>query len=124
MTCFECGLPATENHHVVPRSKGGTKTIPLCAECHGKVHGVSRVNISVLTKEALAKKKAQGVRIGALITMDPAAERRIVLLRKIGMGVRLIAKALNEEGYQTSKGGTKWHPSTIAKTLNRLEVKA
>ena len=37
--CFECG--STENihqHHVVPQSKGGTKTIPLCNNCHSVVH--------------------------------------------------------------------------------------
>jgi 5-methylcytosine-specific restriction endonuclease McrA len=37
--CFECGAPAAHQHHVVPRSLGGTKTVPLCEGCHGKVHG-------------------------------------------------------------------------------------
>lgn len=36
--CFECGKPAEHRHHVVPRSLGGTKTIPLCTPCHRKVH--------------------------------------------------------------------------------------
>ena len=37
--CFECG--SEENihyHHIVPKSKGGTRTIPLCSECHSIVH--------------------------------------------------------------------------------------
>lgn len=36
--CFECGLPATFNHHVVPKSLGGKKTVPLCKKCHSIVH--------------------------------------------------------------------------------------
>lgn len=37
--CFECGeVRGLHNHHVVPRSLGGTKTIPLCERCHGLVH--------------------------------------------------------------------------------------
>jgi hypothetical protein len=38
--CFECGNPATENHHVIPQSMGGTKTVPLCSKCHMKVHNL------------------------------------------------------------------------------------
>jgi hypothetical protein len=61
--CFECGAPATERHHVIPHSLGGTKTVPLCGECHAKVHGVNgakRAKISELTKAALDAKKARG----------------------------------------------------------------
>lgn len=36
--CFECGGEAIHQHHVVPRSVGGTKTIPLCSECHRAAH--------------------------------------------------------------------------------------
>jgi len=38
MVCFECSGPSTVQHHVVPKSKGGTKTLPLCDECHAKAH--------------------------------------------------------------------------------------
>jgi hypothetical protein len=36
--CFECGAPAAHQHHVIPRSRGGTKTVPLCLDCHDLVH--------------------------------------------------------------------------------------
>ncbi len=36
--CFECGAPAYTDHFVVPRSMGGTRTIPLCYACYEKVH--------------------------------------------------------------------------------------
>lgn len=61
--CFECGAPATERHHVVPASLGGTKTIPLCGICHAKIHDVDgkrRTRIAELTKAALDAKKARG----------------------------------------------------------------
>lgn len=37
-TCYECGSAATVQHHVVPVSLGGTRTLPLCRKCHGLVH--------------------------------------------------------------------------------------
>jgi len=32
--CFECGATAEHEHHVVPRSKEGMATVPLCVDCH------------------------------------------------------------------------------------------
>jgi hypothetical protein len=58
--CFECGAPATERHHIVPASLGGTKTIPLCGTCHAKVHDISgqrRNQLAELTKKSLEKRK-------------------------------------------------------------------
>jgi hypothetical protein len=39
--CIECGLPATERHHVIPKSFGGNTTVWLCGGCHAKVHGMN-----------------------------------------------------------------------------------
>ena len=43
--CVFCGKPATNNHHVVPRSRGGTHgpVLSVCgmgnaSGCHGKLH--------------------------------------------------------------------------------------
>ncbi|MBR2115726.1 MAG: hypothetical protein IJ942_01765 [Alistipes sp.] len=61
--CFECGAPATERHHIVPASLGGSKTVPLCGICHAKIHDVDgkrRTRIAELTKAALDAKKARG----------------------------------------------------------------
>ncbi len=58
--CFECGAPATERHHIVPASLGGTKTIPLCGDCHAKVHSIRgnrRNQLGELTKKSLDKRK-------------------------------------------------------------------
>jgi hypothetical protein len=58
-TCFECGREATENHHVIPKSLGGTKTIPLCTICHMKVHDLHNTkrvdNSAELVKRGMDK---------------------------------------------------------------------
>jgi len=41
-TCVDCGKPATQVHHIVPLSKGGTNEQrnlkALCFRCHSKYH--------------------------------------------------------------------------------------
>lgn len=58
--CFECGAPKQDMHHVIPKSKGGTKTLPLCAKCHGLVHDRDFVKHRRLQKEGIARAKAAG----------------------------------------------------------------
>ena len=60
--CFECNNPDNiVNHHVVPQSFGGTKTVPLCQLCHDKVHQLKPRNISLSTliKNGMQKYKQQ-----------------------------------------------------------------
>ncbi len=67
MNCFECGATEDiEHHHVVPKSRGGTKTVPLCYLCHQKAHGKTGkgLNHRKLTKEGIARAKAKGVKFG------------------------------------------------------------
>lgn len=44
--CYVCSLQATLRHHVLPISAGGrnkrNNIVPLCADCHRKVHGWSK----------------------------------------------------------------------------------
>lgn len=62
--CFECNAPSDAEHHVVPQSKGGTRAVPLCGTCHGKIHGEHLTNTRHLTQAALDAKKARGERTG------------------------------------------------------------
>lgn len=57
MNCFNCDKKAEHQHHVVPKSKGGKKTIPLCIECHSKAHNKYMTG-SYLTKLGLMKRNA------------------------------------------------------------------
>lgn len=76
-TCFECGGRAHVHHHVVPYSRGGTRTLPLCMGCHDKVHEIegNRTAIGTLIKEGIDRARALGRRIGR----PPAIEDTEVL---------------------------------------------
>ena len=130
--CFEC--ETTEDlhqHHVVPRSRGGTKTVTLCHSCHMKAHGRDSkgLNHSRMVKEGLARAKAKGVKIGnpniteARLKANQACrakgqatrERYIGLIndyRLQGFSAAAIAKEFNKIGLKTPRGG-KWRHSSI-----------
>ena len=81
---FECGAPATERHHIVPASLGGTKTVPLCGICHAKIHDVDgkrRTRIAELTKAALDAKKAEVIKestASSVEAIDSAESKEVV----------------------------------------------
>ena len=118
LTCFECGAPADHQHHVVPRSKGGTKTVPLCAACHGKVHGHA-LGGRKLTKDALEAKKARGERTGSVpygytmaadgVHLEAVPEEQEVIaearrLHGAGHSLRAIARELECRGFVSRTG--------------------
>jgi HNH endonuclease len=110
--CFECGWPAHEDHHVIPRSLGGTKTVPLCRACHGIVHDHERVVLKSLSENALAAQKAQGVRLGKKRTTPDWILERVVRERDAGSTWQKIADGLNREGVPLVAGGKRWYTST------------
>jgi hypothetical protein len=76
-SCFECGSKENiHHHHVVPQVKGGTKTIPLCEECHGKVHGIDFTDHSILTKEGLKRAKDKGIKLGSPKNLTKEAKQK------------------------------------------------
>ncbi len=138
MKCWECnGLGSLHDHHVVPRSRGGTRTVPLCQDCHGKAHHRNkRMSTSELTRDALAYKKEQGQRVGSIpygytvaadgrTLVEDQAERRAIeliqALRAEGMSLRAIAARLEAEGLRPR--GRRWYAKTVANILEarRLE---
>jgi hypothetical protein len=63
--CFECGSTnEIHYHHIIPFSKGGNKTIPLCSICHGKVHDRTFTNHREMVIKALKNKKDNGYVLG------------------------------------------------------------
>jgi DNA invertase Pin-like site-specific DNA recombinase len=75
--------------------------------------------ISQRTREALAVKKAQGVRLGRPSSMSVALRKRIRRMHTRGDSLAAIARTLNAEGVTTAHGGAQWHPSTVRAVLQR-----
>src|SRR5580765_7860114 len=75
--------------------------------------------ISQRTKEALAVKKASGVRLGRPPTMPESVVRRIQGLRARGLSLRAIADELNRAGVPTAQGGARWYAATVRHVLLR-----
>lgn len=69
------------------------------------------------TKDALAVKKAQGVRLGRPRTLPGAVVGRIAKERASGRSLQAIADALNADGVPTAHGGSQWWSSTVAKVI-------
>jgi DNA invertase Pin-like site-specific DNA recombinase len=70
------------------------------------------------TREALAAKRASGVRLGRPLSLPVAVRQRITAERKAGPSLAAIAELLNEEQVPTAQGGRKWWPSTVRAVLH------
>lgn len=73
LLCINCHQPATQLHHVVPKSLGGndtTNVVPLCDKCHGLIHHIEyeegKLSHSELTKIGMRKAKENGKQIGRI----------------------------------------------------------
>jgi DNA invertase Pin-like site-specific DNA recombinase len=71
------------------------------------------------TKEALAMKKRQGVRLGRPATISPKLARRIRAMRRRGLTLQAICDRLNEESVPTPRGGALWRPTSLRAVLGR-----
>ena len=73
------------------------------------------------TKDALAVKKRQGVRLGRPPSLSDDIVKRTERERKAGRTLRAIADGLNEDGVPTGHGGAQWHPSTVKAVLDKWQ---
>ena len=69
------------------------------------------------TKDALAVKRAEGVRLGRPQVLPDRVVARIARERAAGRSLQAIADALNSECVATAHGGAKWWPSTVGKVV-------
>jgi DNA invertase Pin-like site-specific DNA recombinase len=69
------------------------------------------------TRNALAQKRREGVRLGRPTVMESDVRERIQREREAGRTYAAIADALTEEGVPTAHKGRRWHPSTVRKAL-------
>ncbi|MDH6678448.1 DNA invertase Pin-like site-specific DNA recombinase [Rhodococcus sp. LBL1] len=78
--------------------------------------------ISQRTKDALAMKKAQGVRLGRPSAVPLVLVQQIVDAHKEGISLGRIAKRMNEARIPTARGGAKWYPSTVKAILESQDA--
>src|SRR5262245_61015000 len=71
------------------------------------------------TREALAVKKASGVRLGRPPTVPQTVVRRIQRQRDGGRSLRAIADSLNRDRVPTAQGGAQWYAATVRGILAR-----
>ena len=119
--CWECGADGElHDHHPVPRSRGGIRTIPLCLDCHAKAHHRGKaMTTSALTSAALRVKAKRGERVGAIpygsrldddgIHLLPEPSERVVValareLRADGLSLRAVSAELDARGYVARSG--------------------
>lgn len=69
------------------------------------------------TKEGLAVKRSQGVRLGRPPVVGKDLRRRIRRMRAGGLTLAKIADKLTGEGIPTAHGGRRWYPSTVRAIL-------
>src|SRR5664280_1839930 len=74
------------------------------------------------TREGLAVKQAQGVRLGGPQVVRQEVVSRIAASRADGATLTAIADELTAEGVPTAKGGLRWYPSTIRAILRSQAV--
>ena len=136
--CFECGEDAQHQHHVVPRSLGGTKTVPVCVRCHGLIHSREAMAHPELTRKALQHKKAQGQRVGTVpfgfrlakngVRLIPDQRQQQLLSwmrrqRERGITLQSICDELERVGHRTAKGLQTWDTTTVYRLVRGAAVK-
>jgi DNA invertase Pin-like site-specific DNA recombinase len=77
--------------------------------------------ISQRTKDALAGKRAQGVRLGRPRSLPAGVVDRIAAERASGLTLGAIAAGLDDDSVATAQGGARWHASTVAAVLKSIE---
>lgn len=78
--------------------------------------------ISQRTKDALAAKRAQGVRLGRPRRLPQRVVKRILQERAEGRTLSAIAEGLNQDRVPTAQGGQRWYPSTVRAVLRSSEL--
>ena len=69
------------------------------------------------TRDALAVKRSQGIRLGRPRQIPDHVRVRVRKLRHRGLSLAAIASTLNADGVPTAQGGRCWYPSTVRAVL-------
>lgn len=90
-----------------------THTGQLVANIMASVAQWERGVIGQRTKDALAAKRAAGVRLGRRSTLTPEALAAVAELRGRGVSLAMTAATLNDNGVPTATGSGRWYPATV-----------
>jgi DNA invertase Pin-like site-specific DNA recombinase len=124
---FISGLMTHQTPFIV--AELGADADPFMLHLYAALAEKERRLISQRTKDALAVRKAQGVKLGGLnvgvIKARDEAKARAEALRPIlaelaGQSARAIAAELNRRGIPTPSGGP-WYSTTVIRVQRRLE---
>ncbi|MEJ2860541.1 recombinase family protein [Actinomycetospora flava] len=74
------------------------------------------------TREGLAAKRAQGVRLGRPSSLPSDVVARIVREHAAGASLRGLATTLTAEDVPTAQGGVRWYPSTVRAVLHSQQA--
>jgi Resolvase, N terminal domain/Recombinase len=72
------------------------------------------------TREALARRRAEGKRLGTPRRAPAETLAKIRRLRAQGKSLQAIAEELNRLCIPTARGGSQWRPSSVASVLSRV----
>jgi DNA invertase Pin-like site-specific DNA recombinase len=126
---FISGLMSHKTPFIV--AELGADADPFMLHLYAAIAEKERRVISQRTRDALAAKKAQGIKLGGLRqkgremrqdALERAEALRPLLTELTGQSDRAIAAALNERGIETPAGG-KWHGVTVERVQRRLGMK-
>ncbi len=95
-----------------------TPTGEAMANVLAKFAQLERRLIGQRTKEALAIKRAEGIKLGRPKAIPVNIQRRISRDRQGGATFAAIATGLNEDGVPTAHGGVRWWPATVRAALH------
>ena len=90
-----------------------TPTGKACAQLISVFAEWEREMIGERTREGLAAKHAQGVRLGRPRVLPEPIRVKVAELRSDGMSFQAIADRFNEDEVPTARGGGIWYASTI-----------
>jgi DNA invertase Pin-like site-specific DNA recombinase len=107
LVALDCAADPT-----TPAAETAVNVLASFAPCERGLH-------SQRIRQALAAKRAQGVRLGRPPTMSHYASERIRRDRAAGMSLAAIANGLNVDRVPTAQGGRCWYPATVSYTLKR-----
>jgi phage FluMu protein gp41 len=126
--CFECGAPKEEMHHVVPKSKGGKRTLPLCVDCHGKAHDTSHRRLMIDAAKEGRRKYVEnggklGRKIGSIVNDDEMLLRHVDVIKELEnkSSIRKIMKLTQKSSGTVQKVKKIWENKLHTNTLLRTD---